>query len=102
MTIQKYKESKLDNLLWPYNLSLDVGEDSHFARLRFRETYKIMAEWLKESYGHGDVFQRDGAWLSQKTEDPVNVEIKYFFWGPGCIQFKYEEDMIAFVLRFCG
>lgn len=90
MTIQKHKVASFDNPLWPHNLALNSSE------------YGSMVEWLKEFCGHGDVFQRDGTWLSQKTEDPVNVEIRYFFWGGNCIQFKYEEDMIAFVLRFCG
>ncbi len=86
ITIQK----DIDRPKWPWNLSINVFE------------YKEYIEWLKECCGHGDVFQRDGIWLSQETEDPIDDEIRYFFWGPGCLQFKYEDDMIAFVLRFCG
>ena len=63
---------------------------------------KEMHRWCKEAFGHGDVFTRDGVWHDSQTEEPVKEEAVYFFWGPGNIQFKNEDDMIAFVLRFSG
>lgn len=77
---------------WAHNVSVEYSES---------QTEK-MNKWLIENLGHDDVFIRDGIWVSSNTREPIEKEVLYFFWGPGYIQFKYEQDMIAFILRFSG
>ncbi len=76
----------LEAAKWPHNLTV-------------KRTLE-MSRWLYKNLGHGDVFFRDNVWMSSSTEKPLGKDAVYFFWGPGCIQFKYEEDMVKFVLRF--
>lgn len=78
---------------WPYNLRIGL------------EATDEMRAWLIEAFGHGDVYNDETtqSWYSSATDEPDEYEdIVYFLWGPGYIQFKHEEDMIAFVLRFSG
>lgn len=73
---------------WPHNLFIGYYTEE-------------MSKWLVENFGHGDVFLRDEVWYSHKTQKPIE-DVLYFCWGPGHIQFKYEQDLISFVLRFSG
>lgn len=88
--IEKCEEKDLYNPTWPYNLKFEMTE------------FEIMLEWLTKMHGHGDIYTFNGKWLCQKTEKPIDTEIRYFFWGHGRVQFRYEEDMVAFILRFSG
>lgn len=74
---------------WPYNLSLN------------RVVTKEMSSWLT-NLGHGDICFKDNSPINIKTKEFINVEAVYFLWGVGntIIQFKYETDMIHFVLKF--
>ncbi len=78
------------NAAWPHNLTFDIDD------------YENIVEWCKITLGHEDVFKLDDVWLSHKTEEPIVVEVRYFFWGHSFIQFKYEEDMVKFILKFSG
>ena len=79
---------------WPWNLSIGTVSVTH-----------EMRTWLKDMHGHDDVFrdERTQNWHNSATDEPDEHEdIVYLLWGPGYIQFKHEEDMIAFILRFSG
>ena len=79
---------------WPFNLRVYGG------------TGDEMRDWLVESHGHGDCYNDEATqtWFHSRTSIPhkKDVDIVYFLWGPGFIQFKHEEDMVAFILRFSG
>ncbi len=81
-----------DKARWPYNLRIGVHVTDEMRR------------WLIEAFGHDDVYNdiETQTWLSSKTDEPDTHDIVYFLWGPGYIQFKHEQDMVAFVLRFSG
>ena len=91
--LEKIKSS--EDSRWPFNLKI----------MDIVSVTDEMRKWLVEAHGHGDVYYDADKelWYSNATDEPDNYkDIVYFLWGPGYVQFKHEEDMIAFVLRFSG
>lgn len=71
--------------LWQNNLHIGIATNE-------------MRIWLFENLGHQDPMKEEQRNKKYKRVD--KDKYSYFFWGDGHIQFKIEEDMVKFILRF--